>query len=108
MSRSGFALTSRRATVMKAVEGYRFNARRLRSFGVLEAWYLHTYPGRDNPVSEFLRIPYNIAKARNHPHQECDPRGGVGEPLHVACHLAIPVDMGNDLPSGARLRIFPL
>jgi hypothetical protein len=30
---------------MKSVEGYRFNARRLRSFGVLEAWYLHTYPG---------------------------------------------------------------
>jgi len=53
MSRSGFAPTSRRAAVMKAVEGYRFNARRLRSFGVLEAWYLHTYPGRDNPVYQF-------------------------------------------------------
>ena len=38
---------------MSAVYGYRFNARRFQSYGVLEAWYLHTYPGRDNPVYQF-------------------------------------------------------
>jgi uncharacterized protein (DUF2252 family) len=34
------------------VEGYRFNARRLQSMGVLDIWYLHAYPGRDNPLAK--------------------------------------------------------
>ena len=35
---------------MDCVEGYRINATRLESFGVLDTWYLHAYPGRSNPV----------------------------------------------------------
>ena len=31
---------------MKAVWGYRFNARRLQPYGVLESWYLHTFSGQ--------------------------------------------------------------
>jgi uncharacterized protein (DUF2252 family) len=50
---NGLDKDKRREAVMKAVWGYRFNARRLRSFGVLEAWYLHTFPGHENPVYEF-------------------------------------------------------
>ena len=51
MSRSGFALTSRRGDE----GGRRLSLQRpaLAEFGVLEAWYLHTYPGRDNPVYQF-------------------------------------------------------
>ena len=36
--------------MMRAVEGYRFNAHRLQSMGVLDVWYLHAYPGRLNPI----------------------------------------------------------
>ena len=43
-------------------------------------------------------IPYNIEGAEP-PASGCDPRGGVG-----ACHLAVPLDMGNDLPSGGYVR----
>jgi hypothetical protein len=36
----------RARAVMKAVWGYRFNARRLQPYGVLESWYLHTFSGQ--------------------------------------------------------------
>src|SRR6202000_2282486 len=42
----------RAAAVRRCVEGYRFNARRLQSMGVLDVWYLHAYPGRDNPIAK--------------------------------------------------------
>jgi uncharacterized protein (DUF2252 family) len=35
------------------VRGYRENMQRLSSMGVLETWYLHAYPGRDNPLMKF-------------------------------------------------------
>jgi hypothetical protein len=38
------------AAVRQCVKGYRFNARRLQDMGVLDVWYLHAYPGRDNPI----------------------------------------------------------
>lgn len=50
---NGLDRDERRTAVMRAVDGYRFNARRLQGFGVLETWYLHSYPGRDNPVYQF-------------------------------------------------------
>ena len=53
-------------------------------------------------------IPYNIAKARNHPHQDAIHAAGMGEPLHPACHLAILVDSGNGLSAGPRLRFCKL
>jgi uncharacterized protein (DUF2252 family) len=40
----------REAAVKRCVEGYRFNANRLQNMGVLDVWYLHAYPGRDNPL----------------------------------------------------------
>lgn len=50
---NGLDRDERRTAVTRAVYGYRFNARRLQDFGVLETWYLHAYPGRDNPVYQF-------------------------------------------------------
>jgi uncharacterized protein (DUF2252 family) len=50
---NGLDRDERRSAVMRAVYGYRFNLRRLQSFGVLETWYLHAYPGRDNPIYQF-------------------------------------------------------
>lgn len=50
---NGLDQDERRTAVMRAVYGYRFNARRLQDFGVMECWYLHAYPGRDNPVYQF-------------------------------------------------------
>lgn len=38
---------------MQAAYGSRVNARRLQDFGVMECWYLHAYPGRDNPLYQF-------------------------------------------------------
>ena len=40
----------RAAAVRRGVEGYRANSNRLQSMGVLDVWYLHAYPGRDNPL----------------------------------------------------------
>jgi len=42
----------RAAAVKRCVEGYRFNVHRLQSMGVLDVWYLHYFPGRDNPLAE--------------------------------------------------------
>src|SRR6201996_7866717 len=47
---NGLNVRERAAAVRRCVEGYRFNARRLQSMGVLDIWYLHAYPGRDNPL----------------------------------------------------------
>jgi len=47
---NGLDRDERRSAVMRAVYGYRLNARRLQAFGVMDLWYLHSYPGRDNPL----------------------------------------------------------
>ena len=47
---NGLNARERAAAVRRCVEGYRANARRLQSMGVLDIWYLHAYPGRDNPL----------------------------------------------------------
>jgi uncharacterized protein (DUF2252 family) len=47
---NGLNTRERAAAVRRCVEGYRFNARRLQSMGVLDIWYLHAYPGRSNPL----------------------------------------------------------
>lgn len=47
---NGLNTRERAAAVMRCVEGYRFNARRLQDMGVLDIWYLHAYPGKDNPL----------------------------------------------------------
>jgi uncharacterized protein (DUF2252 family) len=49
---NGLNVRERAAAVRHCVEGYRFNARRLQSMGVLDIWYLHAYPGRDNPLAK--------------------------------------------------------
>ena len=47
---NGLTARERAVAVRRAVEGYRYNARRLQSMGFLDIWYLHAYPGRDNPL----------------------------------------------------------
>jgi len=47
---NGLNIRERAAAVHRCVEGYRFNASRLQSMGILDVWYLHAYPGRDNPI----------------------------------------------------------
>jgi len=47
---NGLNRRERAAAVKRCVDGYRFNANRLQSMGVLDVWYLHAYPGRDNPL----------------------------------------------------------
>jgi uncharacterized protein (DUF2252 family) len=47
---NGLNSRERAAAVKRCVSGYRFNVRRLQDMGVLEVWYLHAYPGRDNPI----------------------------------------------------------
>lgn len=47
---NGLNRAERRAAVMRCVDGYRFNLDRLQSMGVLDVWYLHAYPGRENPL----------------------------------------------------------
>jgi len=49
---NGLNARERAAAVKRCVEGYRFNALRLESMGVLDIWYLHAYPGRDNPIAK--------------------------------------------------------
>jgi uncharacterized protein (DUF2252 family) len=50
--RNGLTRRERAAAVMRCVEGYRFNSNRLQKMGVLDTWYLHAYPGRENPIGE--------------------------------------------------------
>jgi uncharacterized protein (DUF2252 family) len=47
---NGLNRRERDGTVRQCVRGYRSNMNRLQSMGVLETWYLHAYPGRDNPL----------------------------------------------------------
>ena len=47
---NGLNRRERAAAVRRGVDGYRFNVNRLQSMGVLDVWYLHAYPGRDNPI----------------------------------------------------------
>jgi len=49
---NGLNRRERAAAVKRAVEGYRLNVYRLQSMGVLDVWYLHAYPGRDNPIAK--------------------------------------------------------
>jgi uncharacterized protein (DUF2252 family) len=49
---NGLNARERAAAVRRCVEGYRFNANRLQSMGVLDIWYLHAYPGRANPIAK--------------------------------------------------------
>jgi uncharacterized protein (DUF2252 family) len=49
---NGLNRRERAAAVMRGVEGYRFNITRLQNMGVLDVWYLHAYPGRDNPIAK--------------------------------------------------------
>src|ERR1700761_6010332 len=41
---------ARASAVMQCVSGYRTNLERLQSMGLLDVWYLHAYPGRQNPL----------------------------------------------------------
>lgn len=50
---NGLDRDERRTAVMRTVYGYRMNARRLQDMGVMEIWFLHAYPGRDNPLYQF-------------------------------------------------------
>ena len=49
---NGLNRRERAAAVRRGVEGYRFNIARLQNMGVLDVWYLHAYPGRDNPIAK--------------------------------------------------------
>jgi uncharacterized protein (DUF2252 family) len=49
---NGMNRRERDAAVKRCVVGYRTNMRRLHSMGVLETWYLHAYPGRENPLGK--------------------------------------------------------
>jgi uncharacterized protein (DUF2252 family) len=49
---NGLNRRERAAAVIRSVQGYRFNIRRLESMGVLDVWYLHYYPGRANPLAK--------------------------------------------------------
>jgi len=47
---NGLNVRERAAAVRRTVRGYRSNLDRLSKLGVLETWYLHAYPGRENPL----------------------------------------------------------
>jgi len=47
---NGLDSRERAGAVKRCVSGYRFNVHRLQDMGVLDVWYLHAYPGRDNPI----------------------------------------------------------
>jgi uncharacterized protein (DUF2252 family) len=47
---NGFNRRERDAAVRRCVAGYTFNMARLEDMGILDIWYLHAYPGRDNPL----------------------------------------------------------
>ncbi len=66
---NGLNKKERAEAVMRAVEGYRWNVDRLKDMGVLDIWYLHAYPDRENiatrmdPKSKAV-IAKCLAKAR--------------------------------------------
>lgn len=47
---NGLSRSERAIAVRRCVCGYRTNADRLQNMGVLDTWYLHAYPGRENPL----------------------------------------------------------
>lgn len=49
---NGLNVRERAAAVRRTVRGYRNNLNRLEKLGVLETWYLHAYPGRENPLAK--------------------------------------------------------
>ena len=49
---NGLNRRERAAAVLRCVDGYRFNVDRLQDMGVLDVWYLHAYPGRENPLAK--------------------------------------------------------
>jgi uncharacterized protein (DUF2252 family) len=49
---NGLNRRERATAVERCVSGYRLNAKRLEDMGVLDIWYLHAYPGRENPVAK--------------------------------------------------------
>lgn len=49
---NGLNVRERAAAVRRTVRGYRDNLNRLEKYGVLETWYLHAYPGRENPLAK--------------------------------------------------------
>jgi len=50
LRQNGLNRRERAAALKRGVEGYRFNVNRLQKMGVLDVWYRHAYPGRDNPL----------------------------------------------------------
>jgi uncharacterized protein (DUF2252 family) len=66
---NGLNRKERRAAVMRCVAGYRANAERLQGMGVLDTWYLHAYPDRENPLVEMdpksaAMFKKSVAKAK--------------------------------------------
>lgn len=55
---NGLSRKERRIAVMQSAEGYRLNLSRMQGMGVLDVWYLHAFPGQDNPLIQ------SSAKAR--------------------------------------------
>jgi uncharacterized protein (DUF2252 family) len=49
---NGLNRRERALGVMRSVAGYRANMTRLQSMGVLDVWYLHAYPGKENPLEK--------------------------------------------------------
>jgi len=47
---NGFNRRERDAAVRRCVAGYLANMDRLENMGILDIWYIHAYPGKDNPV----------------------------------------------------------
>jgi uncharacterized protein (DUF2252 family) len=50
--RNGLNRGERATAVRRCVKGHRFNAHRLQDMGALDIWYLHAYPGRENPIAK--------------------------------------------------------
>jgi len=49
---NGLNRIERAGAVKRCVQGYTFNIHRMENMGVLDVWYLHAYPGRDNPIAK--------------------------------------------------------
>jgi uncharacterized protein (DUF2252 family) len=47
---NGFNRRERDAAVRRCVAGYNANMNRLEDMGILDIWYLHAHPGRENPL----------------------------------------------------------
>lgn len=61
---NGMNRRERRASVLRCVEGYRTNMKRLQAMGSLDVWYLHAYVDRTSPLFHVDRKMHAIvAKA---------------------------------------------